>query len=84
MAGIVAEKIVYGNAEGGAEDLTKIKAILTQLRRPSSEIQLKQNWGSLQAKNLIESHKLAYESLVAAMAERATVDECCEIIQQNL
>ncbi|MGB8688593.1 MAG: ATP-dependent Zn protease [Microcoleus sp.] len=84
MAGIVAEKIVYGNAEGGAEDLTKIKAILTQLRRPSSEIQLKQNWGSLQAKSLIESHKLAYESLVAAMAERATVDECCEIIQQNL
>ncbi|HAT15815.1 MAG TPA: ATP-dependent Zn protease [Microcoleaceae bacterium UBA11344] len=84
MAGIVAEQMVYGNAEGGAEDRTKIHAILTQLRRPSAEIQLKQNWGSLQAKSLIESHKLAYESLVAAMAERATVDECCEIIQQNL
>lgn len=84
MAGIVAENFVYGNAEGGAEDRTKINAIFTQLRRPSSEIQFKQNWGSLQAKNLIETHKLAYESLVAAMAERATVDECCEIIQQNV
>lgn len=84
MAGIVAENFVYGNAEGGAEDRTKINAILTQLRRPSSEIQFKQNWGSLQAKNLIETHKLAYESLVAAMTERTSVDECCEIIQQKL
>jgi hypothetical protein len=84
MAGIVAENFVYGNAEGGSEDRTKINAIFTQLRRPSSEIKFKQNWGSLQAKNLIETHKSAYESLVAAMAERATVYECCEIIQQNL
>ncbi len=84
MAGIVAENFVYGNAEGGSEDRTKINAIFTQLRRPSSEIEFKQNWGSLQAKNLIETHKLAYESLVVAMAERATVDECCEIIQQKL
>ncbi len=84
MAGIVAENFVYGNAEGGSEDRTKINAIFTQLRRPSSEIQFKQNWGSLQAKNLIETHKVAYESLVVAMTQRATVDECCEIIQQNL
>ncbi|NJM61301.1 MAG: ATP-dependent Zn protease [Oscillatoriales cyanobacterium RU_3_3] len=84
MAGIVAENIVYGNAEGGAEDRTKISAILTQLRRPSTEIKLKQNWGSLQAKNLIESHNSAYQSLVAAMEKRATVTECCDIIQQNL
>jgi len=84
MAGIVAEKIVYGSALGGAEDRTKISAILTQLRRPSSEIQLKQNWGSLRAKNLLETHKSAYEALVAAMEKRATVAECCAIVQQNL
>jgi hypothetical protein len=84
MAGIVAEKFVYGSAQGGAEDRTKISAILTQLGRPSAEIQLKQNWGSLRAKNLIESHKSAYEALVAAMEKRATVAECCDIIQQNL
>jgi hypothetical protein len=84
MAGIVAENFVYGKAEGGAEDRTKINAIFTQLRRPSSEIQLKQNWGSLQAKNLIESHKLAYEALVTAMEKRATIEECYRIIQENL
>jgi hypothetical protein len=84
MAGIVAEKVVYGNAIGGAEDRTKISAILTQLRRPVSEIQLKQNWGSLRAKTLIESHQSAYQALVAAMEKRATVAECCDIIQQNL
>ncbi|MCU0545917.1 MAG: ATP-dependent Zn protease [Oscillatoriaceae cyanobacterium Prado104] len=84
MAGIVAENLVYGNAEGGAEDRTKISAILTQLRRPTAEIKLKQNWGSLQAKNLIESHNSAYQALVSAMEQRATVSDCCNIIQQNL
>jgi hypothetical protein len=84
MAGIVAENLVYGSAEGGAEDRSKISAIFTQLRRPSAEIKLKQNWGLLQAKTLIESHKSAYEALVQAMEKRATVAECCGIIQQNL
>jgi hypothetical protein len=84
MAGIVAEKMVYGSAQGGAEDRIKISAILTQLRRPSSEIKLKENWGLLQAKNLIETNKSAYEALVVAMEQRATVDECYSIIQQNL
>jgi len=84
MAGIVAEKIVYGSAQGGVEDRTKIRAILTQLRRPNSEIQLKQNLASMRAKSLIENHKSAYEALVEKMEKRAAVAECCEIIQQNL
>ncbi|MGL5064472.1 MAG: ATP-dependent Zn protease [Microcoleus sp.] len=84
MAGIAAETIVYSNAEGGTEDRAKISAIFTQLRRPATEIKLKQNWGLLQAKNSIESHRSAYEALVAAMENKATVGECCDIIQQNL
>lgn len=84
MAGIVAEKIVYGSAQGGVEDRTKIRAILTQLRRSNSEIQLKQNLASLRAKNLLENHKSAYKALVETMEKRATVAECCDTIQQNL
>ncbi|HLO48909.1 MAG TPA: ATP-dependent Zn protease, partial [Kamptonema sp.] len=63
MAGVAAENLVYGNAEGGAEDRNKIRLILSQLQRPVSEMKQKENRGLLQARNLIESHKAAYEAL---------------------
>lgn len=84
MAGIAAENICYGNAEGGAEDTTKISALLLQMKRPLSESQLKQRWAFLQAKNLIETNKSAYEALVTAMTEKQTVDDCCQVIQRNI
>ncbi len=83
MAGIAAENICYGNAEGGAEDTTKISALLLQMKRPLSESQLKQRWAFLQAKNLIETNKSAYEALVTAMKEKQSVDDCCQIIQRS-
>ncbi|MDF0553688.1 ATP-dependent Zn protease [Kamptonema sp. UHCC 0994] len=84
MAGIAAENLVYGNAEGGAEDRDKIRLILSQLRRPASEFKQKENRALLQARNLIENHKLAYEALVEAMKKREAVAECYRVIQQNL
>ena len=82
MAGIAAEDLVYGNAEGGAEDRAKITAILTQLKRPR-ESQLKQSWASLQARSLLENHQSAYKALVKAMKERAPVSDCYQAIQQH-
>ncbi len=83
MAGIAAEDLVYGNAEGGAEDRTKITVILTQLKR-SRESKLKQSWASLQARSLIENHQPAYQALVTAMKQRASVSECYQAIQQHI
>lgn len=84
MAGIAAENFCYGNAEGGAEDRTKISALLLQMKRPLSESKLKQSWGFLQAKNLIETNKSAYEALVEAMKEKQSVDDCCQVIQGRI
>ncbi|MDY6805337.1 MAG: ATP-dependent Zn protease [Cyanobacteriota bacterium] len=84
MAGIAAENFSYGNAEGGAEDRTKISALLLQMKRPLSESKLKQSWGFLQAQNLIETNKSAYEALVEAMKEKQSVDDCCQLIQERI
>lgn len=83
MAGIAAEDLVYGNAEGGIEDRGKITAILTQLKRPS-ESKLKQSWASLQARTLLENHQSSYQALVEAMTKRASVFDCYQAIQQHL
>jgi hypothetical protein len=78
MAGVAAETLVYGSAEGGSEDRQKIAALWVQLGRSPREAQMKQRWATLQAKTLIETHRPAYEALVEAMAERSPVAECLQ------
>ncbi|WRH66255.1 MAG: ATP-dependent Zn protease [Planktothrix sp. GU0601_MAG3] len=82
MAGIAAETLIFKKAEGGREDRDKIIAIWTQLQRPLSEAKIKERWAILQAKTLIETHKVAYFDLVEAMRNRASVEDCCRRIKQ--
>lgn len=84
MAGIAAEEITYGNAQGGRDDRLKLNLLWQQMNRPLAEVPLKQRWSMLQAKTLIEKEADAYGALIAAMAERRPVEECCELIEQNL
>ncbi len=83
MAGIAAETIAYDNATGGAEDRIKLQAVLSQISTPINA-ELKARWASLQARTLIESNLKAYEALVTAMAQRASVEECKDIIQESV
>lgn len=82
MAGIAAETLEYGDAEGGGDDRQKLRFLWSQLRRPGTEAEQKQKWAALQAKNLIQTHKPAYDALVAAMEQRASVSACCQAIDQ--
>lgn len=84
MAGTAAEQIKYGNAEGGADDRQKLYLLCRQLRRPDSEAALKERWATLQAKQLLESHWSAYEALVQAMEQRASVETCYQTIDRQL
>lgn len=83
MAGIAAETIVYGSAEGGGEDRQKLRDILMSLGRPGSEFKLKERSCTNQAQNMIQEHWASYEALVTAMEKRTSVEECCQIIQQH-
>ncbi|MBF2078718.1 MAG: ATP-dependent Zn protease [Synechococcales cyanobacterium T60_A2020_003] len=84
MAGIAAEQSFYGNVEGGADDRQTIQILWSQLRRPSSEAELKQRWATLQATTLLENHQAAYNALVSALERRASVEECCTAIAHAL
>ena len=83
MAGIAAETIVYGSAEGGTEDREKLFEAIFALGRPRSESELKERSCTRQAHTIIQEHWASYEALVAAMEKRASVAECCQIIQQS-
>jgi hypothetical protein len=84
MAGMAAEQLTYGNAEGGGDDRLKLRLLWSRLKRPESEGALKERWAALQAKTLLESNWAAYEALVEAMAQRTSVEDCKQTIEKHL
>ncbi|NEQ88408.1 MAG: ATP-dependent Zn protease, partial [Moorea sp. SIO2I5] len=42
---------------------------------------VKARWAERQATSMISEHWESYEALVAAMEKRASVAECCEVIE---
>jgi hypothetical protein len=83
MAGTIAESLVYGDVQGGADDRLKFRMLWSQLRRPNSEGELKERLAQLQAKTLLKTNWTAYEALVSAMAAGTSVEECYAAIEQH-
>ncbi|ASC71895.1 hypothetical protein XM38_028490 [Halomicronema hongdechloris C2206] len=84
MAGIAAEQWVYGQASGGQDDRQKFQLLWQQLRRPAREVPMSQRWAALQARSLLERHPEAYQALVAAMDQKASVADCYQCMQSHL
>ncbi len=83
MAGIAAEHLVYNDAQGGADDINKLKKVLAPLGFSAAAQDQKQRFSALQAKTILEEHWTAYEALVKAMQQRVSVDECRMLIAGN-
>lgn len=82
MAGAAAENLVYGAIQGGADDIQKLRSLLSHLKLSSSESQQKERWSALRAKTLLQEHWPIYEELVTAMERRASVTECQQLLDQ--
>ncbi len=80
MAGITAEQLIYGDAEGGEEDRRKLKSALNLFGHPKSQWVQKETWAKLQAEGLIEKYRDAYDALVEAMQNRQSVDDCYSLL----
>jgi hypothetical protein len=80
MAGIAAEKSIYNQAEGGSEDRQKLRGVLYLAGKQQQEIVNQENLATIQAKDLIKDHWAAYQALVTAMSNRASVADCCQAI----
>ncbi|MCY7335384.1 MAG: hypothetical protein LH613_04075, partial [Chamaesiphon sp.] len=57
--------------------------ILFLAGKQQQEIVNQENLAALQAKTLIQTHWLAYQSLVVAMQERASIADCCDTIEAH-
>ncbi|OLP19045.1 hypothetical protein BST81_07440 [Leptolyngbya sp. 'hensonii'] len=84
MAGIAAEILMDGNAEGGGDDRRKFQLLCQALKDSATEAQQRERWAQLRARTLIEEHWAAYEALVEAMRARSSVQDCYGVICRHL
>jgi len=84
MAGIAAEKLTYGNVEGGSDDRNKLRGVLTQLGISPQECEQKERLAILRAKTLLEANQSAYDVLVNALQQRLSVSECVNQVEQAI
>ncbi|KAH9315383.1 hypothetical protein KI387_024010, partial [Taxus chinensis] len=69
FAGIAAETLIYGDAEGGENDENLFKAIVSLLRPPWSTAQMSNQarWAVMQSYNLLKKNKFAHKVAVKAL-----------------
>jgi len=86
MAGIAAEALKFGNAEGGTVDEQELFSLLTQVQPPWNliRIQGQARWAAVQALLLIKEHQRAYDALFEALCENKSVGDCVLAIERNL
>lgn len=80
MAGIAAEELCYERAIGGDNDRAQLQSMLRGLKFSPQDMRQRERWAIVQAKATLERSRDAYEALVVAMNDRASVAECQQVI----
>ena len=86
MAGIAAEAVRFGKAEGGAVDEQSLVGFLTSIQPPWNilRIQGQARWAAMQAILLIREHEASYDALCTALEEGKSVGDAIQAIENNL
>jgi hypothetical protein len=81
MAGIAAEQLMCeGETEGGLDDMQSLRKAISHLPNPMTQ----ERWALLNARNLLSDRRSVLIALAEKMLNGATVEDCCQTIEQEL
>jgi hypothetical protein len=81
MAGIAAEQLMCeGETEGGLDDRQRLRKVIANLPHPMTQ----ERWALLNAKSLLSDRRSALVVLASKMLSGATVEDCCQAIDEVL
>ena len=81
MAGIAAEQLMCeGETEGGIDDRQRLRQLIVSLPHPMTQ----ERWALLNAKSLLSDLRSALVVLASKMLTGATVEDCCQAIDEVL
>lgn len=81
LAGIAAEELVYGQAQGGATDWQQASLLLTAF--PPAERAWRLRAAQREARQLLQQHWPAYLALVTAMRQKQSVADCLKRLNET-
>ncbi|KAF8412698.1 hypothetical protein HHK36_000666 [Tetracentron sinense] len=86
FAGIAAEALVYGEAEGGENDENLFRSISVLLQPPLSVAQMSNQarWSVLQSYNLLKWHKNAHQAAVKALESGGSLSVVIRRIEEAM
>ncbi|XP_028801931.1 uncharacterized protein LOC114757110 isoform X2 [Neltuma alba] len=86
FAGIAAEALVYGEAEGGENDENLFRGICLLLDPPLSvaEMSNRARWSVLQSYNLLKWHKSTHRAVVKALESGASLSVVIRRIEETI
>ncbi|KAG7968630.1 hypothetical protein I3843_08G165200 [Carya illinoinensis] len=84
LAGVAAEYLLYGVAEGGLADINKLDMLLKSLAFTQKKADSQVRWSVLNTVLLLRRHELARAKLAEAMSMGKSVGTCIGIIDETI
>jgi hypothetical protein len=84
LAGIAAETIVFGDAEGGMEDLTMLSGYFRQTQPfLNADVQASVRWATLAALRVCNMYRAQLEKVAEALLAGRSTQQCLELLRQG-
>ncbi|EOA21154.1 hypothetical protein CARUB_v10001500mg [Capsella rubella] len=84
LAGVATEYLLYGYAEGGLDDISKLDGLVKSLGFTQKKADSQVRWSVLNTILLLRRHEIARNKLAQAMSKGESVGSCIQIIEDSI
>ncbi|CAN8255716.1 unnamed protein product [Cochlearia groenlandica] len=84
LAGVATEYLLYGYAEGGLDDISKLDGLVKSLGFTQKKADSQVRWSVLNTILLLRRHEVARSKLSQAMSNGESVGSCIQIIEDSI